>query len=89
MAQTAANLSAMIPKIRAGNFDDLAKFLAAMLAGDFAPQLPVYTVATAPSASPAGKVAYFSNGAAGAEILAYSDGTDWLRSDTGAAIAAA
>jgi hypothetical protein len=32
---------------------------------------------------------YVSNGAAGAAILAFSDGTDWKRSDTGATIAAA
>jgi len=30
-----------------------------------------------------------SDGAAGSPILAFSDGTNWLRSDTGAAVAAA
>ena len=50
-------------------------------------QVPTYTVATAPSAaSIAGTIAYVSDGAAGSAILAFSDGTDWLRSDTGAAI---
>jgi hypothetical protein len=49
--------------------------------------LPVYTVATVPAAV-AGGVIYVSDGAAGSPILAYSDGTDWLRSDTAAAIAA-
>ncbi len=34
-------------------------------------------------------VAYCSNGAAGSAILAYCNGTNWLRSDTGGAIAAA
>jgi hypothetical protein len=50
-------------------------------------QVPTYTVATAPSAaSIAGTIIYVSDGAAGSPILAFSDGTDWLRSDTGAAI---
>jgi uncharacterized protein YaiE (UPF0345 family) len=53
-------------------------------------QVPTYTVATAPSAaSIAGALIYVSNGAAGAAILAFSNGTDWKRSDTGATIAAA
>ena len=52
-------------------------------------QVPTYTVATAPAAtSIAGSLIYVSDGAAGSAILAFSDGTDWLRSDTGAAIAA-
>lgn len=47
-----------------------------------------YTVASAPTASDwTGKTIYVSNGAAGSPILAFSDGTNWLRSDTGAAIA--
>ena len=50
-------------------------------------QVPTYAVATAPSAaSIAGTLIYVSDGAAGSPILAFSDGTDWLRSDTGAAI---
>lgn len=53
-------------------------------------QVPTYTVAGAPSAaSIAGSVIYVSNGAAGSPILAFSDGTNWKRSDTGATIAAA
>jgi uncharacterized protein YaiE (UPF0345 family) len=52
-------------------------------------QVPTYTVATAPSAaSIAGALIYVSDGAAGNPILAFSDGTDWKRSDTGATIAA-
>ena len=51
--------------------------------------LPTYTVATAPAGAAAGSIAYISNGAAGDPIIAYSDGTDWLRVDTRAAIAAA
>lgn len=49
-----------------------------------------FTVATAPSAADAGEgaIAYISDGAAGSPIVAFSDGTDWLRSDTGAAISA-
>jgi hypothetical protein len=53
--------------------------------------VPTYTVANAPSAATAGAgtVVYVSNGAAGSAILAFSDGTNWKRSDTGATIAAA
>lgn len=46
-----------------------------------------YTVATAPSAT-TGSVAYFSNGAAGSPVLAFYDGSNWLRCDTLAAISA-
>lgn len=51
--------------------------------------VPTYTVANAPSAATAGAgtVVYVSNGAAGSAILAFSNGTDWKRSDTGATIA--
>lgn len=54
-------------------------------------KVPTYTVATAPSASSAGAgtIVYVSNGAAGSAILAFSDGTNWKRSDTGGTIAAA
>lgn len=54
-------------------------------------KVPTYTVATAPSASTAGAgtVIYVSDGAAGSAILAFSDGTNWKRSDTGGTIAAA
>lgn len=53
-------------------------------------KVPAYTVAGAPSASAAGAgtVIYVSNGAAGSPILAFSDGTNWKRSDTGGTIAA-
>jgi len=52
-------------------------------------QVPTYAVATAPSAaSIAGSLIYVSDGAAGAAILAFSNGTDWKRSDTGGTIAA-
>ena len=53
--------------------------------------VPTYTVATAPSAATAGAgtIVYVSNGAGGTAILAFSNGTDWKRSDTGATIAAA
>ncbi len=54
-------------------------------------KVPTYTVASAPSAATAGAgtLVYVSNGAAGSPILAFSNGTDWKRSDTGATIAAA
>jgi hypothetical protein len=53
--------------------------------------VPTYTVANAPSAASAGAgtLVFVSNGAAGTAILAFSDGTNWKRSDTGATIAAA
>lgn len=49
-----------------------------------------FTVATAPSAatSGAGAMIYVSNGATGQPVLAFSDGTDWLRSDTRSPISA-
>ncbi len=43
--------------------------------------LGVFTVATAPTAK-IGSVAYFADGAAGDPVLAFFDGTDWLRCDT-------
>lgn len=54
-------------------------------------KLATYTVATAPDAATAGAGAmiYVSDGAAGSPIVAFSNGTDWLRCDTAAAIAAA
>ena len=53
-------------------------------------QLPTYTVATVPTAvGNDGSLIYVSNGAAGAEVVAFSDGTDWLRVDTKLTIAAA
>ena len=54
-------------------------------------KLPTFTVATAPSAvtAGAGTMIFVSNGAAGSPVVAFSDGTDFLRVDTLAAIAAA
>ena len=52
-------------------------------------QLPAFTVATAPSAAGiAGTLIFVSDGAAGAAVVAFSDGTDFLRVDTRAAISA-
>ena len=48
--------------------------------------VPSYTVETAPEDAPEGAVIFVSDGAAGDPILAFGDGTNWLRSDTGAAI---
>ncbi len=50
--------------------------------------VPTTTVVTAPDAAnyTAGTIVYVSDGAAGSPILAFSDGTNWLRSDTGATI---
>lgn len=53
-------------------------------------RVPTYTVAGAPSAaSLAGTIIYVSNGAAGSPVLAFSNGTNWLRVDTLATISAA
>jgi hypothetical protein len=54
-------------------------------------QLPTFTVATAPSAvtAGAGTLIFVSDGAAGSPVVAFSDGTDFLRVDTLAAITAA
>ena len=52
--------------------------------------LPTYTVAGAPAATGnTGAMIYVSNGAAGSPVVAFSNGTNWLRCDTLAAIAAA
>ena len=51
-------------------------------------QFQAYTVATVPSAATAGQMIYVSNGAQGDPIMAFSDGTNWLRVDTKNAIAA-
>jgi hypothetical protein len=46
--------------------------------------LPMHVVADVPPASAwPGAIIYVSNGAAGAPILAFSNGFQWLRSDTG------
>lgn len=48
-----------------------------------------FTVATVPAAaSNTGGIIYVSNGAAGNPVLAFSNGTNWLRVDTLAAISA-
>lgn len=51
--------------------------------------LPSFAVADLPTASDyEGQVVYCSDGAAGSAILAFSDGTNWKRSDTGGTVAA-
>jgi hypothetical protein len=51
--------------------------------------LGAFTVATIPANAREGSVAYVTNGAAGAPVLAFKGPSGWLRSDTRAAIAAA
>lgn len=52
-------------------------------------RVPAYTVAGAPSAAGiAGTMIYVSNGAAGQPVVAFSNGTNWLRVDTLAVISA-
>jgi hypothetical protein len=48
--------------------------------------LTAYTVATAPTTETAGKMIYVSDGAAGNPVVAFGNGTNWLRCDTLAAI---
>jgi hypothetical protein len=50
--------------------------------------VPTIDVVGQPDASTfaAGTIAYAADGAAGSPLLAFSDGTNWLRSDTGGAI---
>lgn len=47
--------------------------------------LGVYTVATAPAPttnqSLTGSITYFSNGANGSPVIAFYNGTNWLRAD--------
>ncbi len=47
---------------------------------------PIFTVATLPPVRESG-VIYVDDGAAGSPVLAFSDGANWLRSDTRAAVA--
>ncbi len=48
-------------------------------------QLKVFTVATAPAASEhTGAMIYVGNGKAGSPVLAFSNGTNWIRVDDGA-----
>ena len=51
-------------------------------------QLPTFTVATAPDAGDAGAgtLIFVSDGAAGSPVVAFSDGTNFLRVDTLATI---
>ena len=52
-------------------------------------KLPTHTVANAPSASAAGAgtIIFVSNGAGGNPCVAVSDGTNFIRPDTGGTIA--
>lgn len=53
-------------------------------------QLTGYTVAGVPAAADnARRLIFVSNGAAGSPVVAFSNGTNWLRVDTLAAISAA
>ena len=48
--------------------------------------LPSYTVSTLPTVE-TGTLIYVSDGAAGSPVVAFGDGTNWLRVDTRAAVA--
>ncbi len=62
------------------------------LAGKFTPLVTIdqeFTVATLPAAADyKGAIVYVSDGDTGADCLARSDGTNWLRIVIGAAVAA-
>ena len=47
--------------------------------------LPTYTVSTLPTVE-TGTLIYVSNGAAGSPVVAFGDGSNWLRVDTRAAV---
>ena len=47
----------------------------------------IFTVATLPTVRESG-IIYVDDGAAGSPVLAFSDGVNWLRSDTRAAVSA-
>ena len=47
--------------------------------------LPTYTVASLPAVE-TGTLIYVSNGAAGSPVVAFGDGSNWLRVDTRAAV---
>ena len=50
-------------------------------------RLPVYAVADLPAASShTGAAVYVSNGAAGNPIMAFSNGSNWMRCDTNTAV---
>lgn len=76
-----------------GNLTSLQRTLIALCDGVltlFGLTLHVYTVATVPTASEhSGRTIYVSDGAGGLGTLATSNGTAWLRSDTGTPILAA
>ena len=50
--------------------------------------LTSYTVASAPATETAGKVIYVSNGANGSPVVAFGNGSAWLRCDTLGALSA-
>lgn len=50
--------------------------------------LTSYTVSSAPTTETAGKVIYVSNGANGSPVVAFGNGTAWLRCDTLGALSA-
>ncbi|WP_088348513.1 MULTISPECIES: DUF2793 domain-containing protein [Rhodomicrobium] len=61
--------------------------LTLVAAANGAPRLPSFTVATLPSAATAGTGAFvFVSDATGGAVPAFSDGTDWRRSDTSAVV---
>ena len=69
------------------NTAQVARFVGtARLQLDVPPQVPSFTVATVPSATPAGQIIYVSDETGGA-TLAFSDGTNWRRTSDRAIIA--
>lgn len=79
-----------VRQVERGSLTDLGRLLGESAAPQHPTPLASVAVADLPAAADyEGHVLYCSNGAGGSPILAFSNGTNWLRSDTGAAVAAA
>lgn len=93
-----ASAKASVLAAARGSLSDLGKLLQDLVDGtltiggltmDGPLKLKSYTVAGVPTASAhTGALIYVSNGAAGDPVVAFSDGTNWLRVDTKVAITA-
>ena len=86
--RTLDKITAMLTELYAGAMAAFSVAAAAVTV-DRPLVLKSYTVATLPAVGAAGGIIYVSNGAAGSPIVAFSNGANWLRCDTAAAVAAA
>lgn len=70
-----------------GSLADTEKVLQELVAPTAPTRLARFAVAALPAASGwTGHIVYCTNGAGGSPILAFSDGSNWKRSDTGATV---